>query len=168
MGRPAVRVVSMVALAAALAGCGGGETSPPAPADSVPPAPAPLSLSPAERAACDELERSIRVVSQVISSSVELMTQSLRPKELARRTGATQENLISAANALAQIRVPQSLEAAEQQLVVGLREFAADFGRARRSVERNDLASASRQLTDPQALGNVTAATQAIDRTCGA
>ena len=53
------------------------------------------------------------------------------------------------------------------QLVFGLRQFAADFGRAQRSAARNDLATAATQLVDRPALANVTAATQAIDRACG-
>ncbi|HEY7019082.1 MAG TPA: hypothetical protein VH297_11490, partial [Gaiellaceae bacterium] len=102
MRRPAVQgVLSVAALAAALAGCGGGKSSapattaatsaPPPPAATAPPAP--TLTSPADLAACNQLEGNIRVVSQMVSSSVEFMTQSLHPKELAQRTGLAQKNL---------------------------------------------------------------------------
>jgi hypothetical protein len=131
--------------------------------------PAPPTLTSAgDRAACNELETNIRIVSQLISGSVEALTHSIHPKQLAKRTGDTQKNLLFASSVLASIGAPPSLVPARAQLVVGLRQFAADFGRARRSVERNDLPTAARQLVDRPALANVTAATQTIDRACGA
>jgi hypothetical protein len=48
-----------------------------------------------------------------------------------------------------------------------LRDFAADFGRAQRAVQRDDLRAASQALVDRPALAKVTEATRAIDRACG-
>src|SRR3954470_3781136 len=73
----------------ALAGCGGKSKA----------APATTRAAPVDLAACNQLEGYIRLVSQVVSSSVEAMTQSTRPKELAPRTGATQRDLAGAAGA---------------------------------------------------------------------
>ncbi len=168
-----------VALALALAGCGGKTatrtviktvpvTTTPVPV-TTPPAPAaPTLTSAADIAACNELETNIRIVSQLISGSVEALTHSIHPKQLAKRTGDTQKNLLFAANVLASIGTPPSLVAARGRLVLGLRQFAADFGRAQKSVARNDLPAAAKQLVDRPALANVSAATQAIDKACGA
>ena len=94
---------------------------------------------------CSQLEGSIRIVSEVVSNSVEAMTQSLHPKQLATRTGEAQRNLIASARFLSQLEVPEALMPAQRRLVAGLRQFARDFGRARESAARNDLATASPQ-----------------------
>jgi hypothetical protein len=147
------------ALAAlALAGCGGKTKA----------APTTTRAAPVDAAACAQLEGYIRLVSQVVSTSVESMTQSTRPKELARRTGATQRNLAAAADALERLQLPPSLDQPRRQLVRGLRLFAADFGRARASVARGDLPTAARELVDRRALKLVSDATAKIDRACGA
>src|SRR4051794_16311422 len=100
----------------ALAGCGGKTKA----------APTTTRAAPVDAAACAQLEGYIRLVSQVISSSVEAMTQSTRPKELARRTGATQRDLAAAADALERLQLPPSLDRPRRQLVRGLRRFSAD------------------------------------------
>jgi hypothetical protein len=141
-----------------LAGCGGKNKA----------APTTTRAAPVDAAACSQLEGYIRLVSELVSSSVEAMTQSTRPKELARRTGATQRNLAVAADALERLQLPPSLDQARRQLVRGLRLFSADFGRARASVARGDLATAAQQLVDRQALTLVKDATAKIDRACGA
>ena len=147
------------ALAAlALAGCGGKTKA----------TPTTTRAAPVDAAACAQLEGYIRLVSQVVSTSVESMTQSTRPKELARRTGATQRNLAAAADALERLQLPPSLDQPRRQLVRGLRLFAADFGRARASVARGDLPTAARELVDRRALKLVSDATAKIDRACGA
>jgi hypothetical protein len=117
---------------------------------------------------CAELETKIRLVSQVVSGSVELMTQSLHPKELARQTGLAQQNITYAAGALELMRVPAPLEKARRNLVVGLNSFAEDFGKAKASVKRGDIATAARLLVDRPALAKVSSATKKIDRACGA
>lgn len=169
-------MLAAAALAAALAGCGGHssgaqrpETTAPATTPAVPPAPPPppALTSPADQAACSELETNIRIVSQLISSSVEVMTQSIHPNQLATRTANTEKNLLYSAHVLSQLAVPGMLVQPRNQLVEGLREFGADFGRARKSVARDDLAAAARQLVDRPALAKVTASTSAIDRACG-
>jgi hypothetical protein len=172
MRGPGVRMFSVIALVVALAGCGGKTTTrtvtKTVPASTTTAPAAPTLTSAADRAACSELETNIRIVSQLISGSVAALTHSIHPKQLAKRTGDTQKNLLFAANVLASIGTPPSLLTARGQLVLGLRQFAADFGRARKSVARNDLATAAGQLVDRPALANVTAATQAIDKACGA
>ena len=153
----------------ALAGCGGEQaTAPPPPPPTTTAPPPPTLTSAADRAMCAELETKIRLVSQVVSGSVELMTQSLHPNELARRTGEAQQNVLYAAGALELMRVPASLTTARRNVVVGLRSFADDFGRAKASVAQGDIAAAAEQLRDPTALGKVATATKRIDRACGA
>jgi hypothetical protein len=149
----------------ALAGCGGKTSAPPT---TTIVSAAPTLTSPANIAACNRLEANIRNVSLLVSSSIEVMTQSLHPKQLAKRTGDAQKNLLLSASVLSLIEVPKSLVPARKQLVAGLQRFAADFGRAKKSVRRNDIATAARQLVDRPALTQVKAATQTIDRACGA
>jgi hypothetical protein len=149
----------IAALAAlALAGCGGKTKA----------APTTTRAAPVDAAACTQLEGYVRLVSEIVSSSVEAMTQSTSPKELAPRTRATQRNLAAAADVLERLQLPLSLDQARRQLVRGLRRFAADFGRAGASVARGDLATAAQQLVDRQALTLVKDATAKIDRACGA
>jgi ABC-type uncharacterized transport system auxiliary subunit len=169
------QVLAAAALAAALAGCGGHSSSaPPATTASVttaqaattsaPPAP---NLSPATAAACSELETNVRIVSQLVSTSVEVMTQSTHAKQLATRAGNASKNLIYSARVLAEIEVPSELVRPRNQLVVGLRAFGADFGRAQKAVAHDDLATAARELVDRPALAKVSTATAAIDHACG-
>jgi hypothetical protein len=110
----------------------------------------------------------LRLVSQLVTGSVELMAQSLHPKELARQAGYTQRNLLYAASVLERLPVPRPLAAPRRRLVAGLRRFSADFGHAKASVERGDIAAASQQLADRPALAQVASAAQRIDRACGA
>jgi hypothetical protein len=153
MSRAAV-VVLLLAVAAA--GCGGKKHA----------APAGTTTAATDPASCARLERNIALVSQLISGSVELMTQSVHPKQLAKRAGDTQRNLAYAADVLAREQVPASLEPAKRQFVAGLRAFSADFGRAQQAVARNDLRTAALALVDRPALAKVKAATRTIDRAC--
>ena len=151
------RAAICLVLVLALAGCGSKHKAAPA-----------TTAAPVDVAACNQLEGYIRLVSQVISSSVEAMTQSTHPKDLAQRTGTTQRNLATAAGVLARLQLPAPLDPPRRQLVRGLHLFSADFGRAKVSVARDDLATAARQLVDRPALALVTRATTKIDRSCGA
>ena len=153
MIRPAICLL----LVLALVGCGSKHKAAPA-----------TTAAPVDAAACNQLEGYIRLVSQVISTSVEVMTQSTHPKELAKRTGTTQKDLTSAAGVLARLQLPATLDPPRRQLVHGLQLFSADFGHARISVARGDLATAARQLVDRPALALVTRATTKIDHSCGA
>ena len=133
MRRSTATVLSVLASRLRFAGCGGGKTAaPPAPTT----APATTTTAPPpftsvlDIAACNELETKIGIVSQLVSSSVEVMTQSVHPKQLAKRAGATRDNMLYAAHVLDQIVVPKSLVRSQHELTAGLRQFAADFGRA--------------------------------------
>lgn len=128
---------------------------------------APTLTSASDRQACVVLQTKIRDVAALVSGSVELMTQSLHPQELARRTGDAQRNLLLAAGSLDLMRVPAPLATARRRLVIGLQSFAGDFGRAKAAVARNDMATAARQLSDPRSLANVSAATKRVNQLCG-
>ena len=173
---------------ALLAGCGGGgkAATPPAsspatttaptvsirivttkPATTTAPAPPPTLTSLADLAACNVLQRNIAYVSQVVSQSVDFITQSLHPKQLAQRTGVGRRNLLYAADLLRRTPAPTSLRRAKASLVGALRSFAADFLRAQHSVARKDLAKAAFELVDRPAVAKISAATKKINRACG-
>jgi hypothetical protein len=172
MRRRALAALAPAALVLALAGCGhrsaapGSTTTAPPPAPPAPPPP-PTLTSAADRAACSDLQANIGLVSELISGSVEAMTQSLHPKQLAARTGYARKNLLISARAFAKLHAPPALRASQRELVAGLRAYAADFGRAQKSVARNDMATAAQQLADPRALAKVRASTTAISHACG-
>jgi hypothetical protein len=174
MRRRALGGLAVAALALVLAGCGHKAAAPattgPLPPPPAPPAPPPPPTLTSQSAleACGELQTNIRLVSQLISASVEEMTQSVHPKQLAKRTGDTRKNLLYSARVLEQIHPPPSLRASKRQLVAGLRAFAADFGKAQKAVEKDNLARAAHVLADPVALAKITASTTRIDRACGA
>jgi len=153
VARPAICLM----LVLALAGCGGKPKVSPT-----------TTAAPVDAASCNHLEDYIRLVSQVISTSVEAMTQSAHPKQLAARTRATQQDLVTAANVIERLQLPPTLDQPRRRLVRGLRLFAADFGRAGGSVAHGDLATAARQLVDRPALALVSSATAKIDRACRA
>jgi hypothetical protein len=182
MSRAALALCVLVALA----GCGGGttaapatstagttappsiETTEPVPATTTtapPPAPTLTSLS--DLATCNVLQRNIAYVSGVVSQSVDFITQSLHPKELAERTGIGRKNLLYAADLMQRTPAPKPLRRAKTQLVTGLRRFAGDFLRAQRSVAKNDLAKAAFELVDRPAVAKIAAGTKAVDRACG-
>jgi hypothetical protein len=152
------RLAWLALVAVVVAGCGGKHRA----------VQTTTRAAPVDVASCNQLEGYIGLVSQLVSGSVEAMTQSTHPKVLAQRTLATQRNLATAANALERLGVAPALDAPRSQLVQGLRLFSADFGRAGASVRRDDLATAARQLVDRRALTLVSGATAKIDRACGA
>jgi hypothetical protein len=92
----------------------------------------------------------------------------LREHRIVLGAGYTQRNLLYAASVLERLPLPSPLATPRRRLVVGLRRFAADFGRAKASVERGDIAAAAQQLVDRPALAEVASAAQRIDRACGA
>ena len=168
MRGPVVRVICAIVLVAALTSCAGKTTTQEAATSDAQTVPASTLTSDADRATCRRLESTIRYVSQLVSSSVDSMTQSIHPKELAKRTGDARTNLLYAASLLSLLAAPEPLVPAKHQLVEGLSRFATDFGRAERSVEHDDIAKAAGQLADPHALAIVRVAARRIDRACGA
>ena len=158
-------VVLFVALSLLLAGCGGGAKHAPTTTRTTPKA-APRFTSPVDLQECANLESNLTTISQLVSSVVEYMTQSLHPKELAKRTGQARLDLLVSAKAFQGLGAPKRLVAARNELAGGLREYAADFAVAQKAVQHKNLAKASAALADEDALGKLKAATHAIDRAC--
>jgi hypothetical protein len=128
----------------------------------------PTLTSLADLATCNILQRNIAYVSGVVSQSVDYITNSLHPKELAERTGIGRKNLLYAADLLERTKAPKSLVHAKGQLTQGLRRFAADFRNAQVAVAHKNMAKAAFDLVDRQAVAKIKASTQAINRACGA
>jgi hypothetical protein len=163
-GTSGTRVVTVTAPATTLTA---PTATTPAPATTLAVPSGPTLEALADREACNELQTNIRIASQLVATSAQEITHSLHPKQLARHTGDTRRNLLFAANVLSSIEAPASLVPAKKQLVAGLRRFAADFGRAQRSVAAGSIAKAAQQLVDRPALAQVTTATQTIEHACG-
>ena len=123
---------------------------------------------PADVAACVELEQRIAIVSHVVSGSTEAITKAINPKQLARLTGEAQQSLVISARALELADAPAALARSKRRLVAGLREYAADFERARRSTARGDIETAAGQLHDEIALDKIVTSLKKIDRACRA
>jgi hypothetical protein len=163
-------LVATLFAATALAGCGGSKTQPTTSAATTTAATTTSTTRPpaADRAACARLESTVVSVSQLVTGTVDEITNSLHPKELARRTAEGQRNVLFAARVLESTAAPPSLVPSRDRLVVGLREFARDLGRAHASVAHGNLAAAARQLDDPATVTKLSSSTRAIRRACGA
>src|SRR4051812_23460476 len=126
MRRAVLLCVVPVVLAA---GCGGGKKasttvlSPPStelePTTTAPSTPRPTSAE--DIAACNVLARNLRVVSQMITTSTEIMTtQSVHPRDLARRVGESRKVLLYAARIMELTDVPGSLDRTRTQFVASI------------------------------------------------
>jgi hypothetical protein len=174
-----VGLACLLVLAGLGAGCGSKSAAPPTTTQAAPPAttqppatttfPAgPVFTSASDVAACAELERTIQNVSQLVSTSTEAITQALHPAQLAKLTGNAQQSLVYSAKVIEIVDAPKPLVGSQRQLVQGLRMFAADFARAKRSTANGDIAQAASQLLDPPALRKIQVSAQRIDKLCGA
>ena len=170
-----LRLGCVLATAGLLAGCGSKTASSPsakataAAATATPtPSPEPALTSPADRAACVPLEQSIQAVSQLVGKTTEAITQAINPEQLAKRTGTAQESLLDSAKLIRLVHPTPPLAGSQRQLVRGLEMFAADFGRAKASAAKGDIASASQQLVDETALRKIQKSAKRIDDLCGA
>ena len=159
------------------AGCGGGKkastTVLPPPSTELEPtttaSTAPTLTSAEDIAACNVLARNLRVVSQMITTSTEIMTtQSVHPKDLARRVGESRKVLLYAARIMELTDVPASLARTRTQFVSSIRSFAADFAKAKAYVSRKDMARAATVMRDQEALNKLAASSRRIEQTCGA
>src|SRR6516165_3202733 len=167
MRTQALPALAAVAIAAAFAGCGGKSSAPTTHAAATTAAAVPTLTSDSDRQACAGLVTQLRLVSALVSGSVAVVTNSVHPAQLAARTGLARRNLLLSANDIAAVDVPQPLEPARNRLVRGLRRFAADLGRARRSVLHHRLPAAASEIVDNTALIDLQASTKTINRACG-
>jgi hypothetical protein len=170
----------VLAVAGLLAGCGSKAASPPSatataaaptatPAQAKKtPSPAPALTSAPEIAACAELEQAIQAVSQLVGHATEAITQALHPQDLAKRMETAQRSLVDSAKLIGLVHAPNPLAGSQRQLAGGLRKFAADFGRAKASAAKGDIAKAAQQTVDEDALRTIQTSAKRIDDRCGA
>jgi hypothetical protein len=164
--RRALSIGAIVSAAALAAGCGGGGHGTTAPTTTAPDTT--VGTAPrADPATCSELGVDVQFISQLIENSVEAMATSIHPKQLAHRTAQGQQSLLVAVRLLERSGPDPTLALARAHLIDGLRRYAADFGRARHAVSKNDMVTASAQLNDRHALSEVRAAAKAINKACG-
>ncbi len=132
------------------------------------PSPVPPLTSAEDVAACAQLEQAIQAVSQLVGHTTEAITQALHPAQLAKQVGTAQQSLVDSAKLIALVHAPKPLVDSQRQLERGLRMFAADFGRAKATVSKNDIAKASQQMVDETALRKIQTSAKRIDTLCGA
>jgi hypothetical protein len=163
-----------------LAGCGSKAASPPSatataaaatatptPTTSLSPGPDPLT-SPADLAACAQLEQAVQAVSSLVGHTTEGITQALRPEELAKLTGTARSSLLDSAKLIELVPATEALVGSQRQMAQGLRMFAADFGRAKASALKGDMNKAAEQTVDATALRKIQKSAKRIDDLCGA
>jgi hypothetical protein len=154
-----------VLLALALVACGGSATKPDATATRTPVASAP-TVAPADQAACAALYARLQRVGVALSSSSELLTQSLDKKELSGKIATEQHQLERSAKLMDAAVVPGPLVADNRKLVNALRRYARDFAAARAPASKGDFQAAAQAMTDQSAVNDVLAAAKAIEATC--
>jgi predicted small lipoprotein YifL len=172
----------VLAAVALLAGCGSKAAAPPS--DTATPAaaaatatptptvalskgPDPLT-SPADLAACAQLEQAVQAVSSLVGHTTEGITQGLRPDELAKLTGTARSSLLDSAKLIELVPATAPLVGSQRRLAQALRMFAADFGRAKASALKGDLNKAAQQTVDKTALRRMQLSVKRIDDLCGA
>jgi hypothetical protein len=158
-----------------LAGCGDKAASPQAatataaaPTAAASPSADPVLTAPDDVAACAQLVQTVRAVSVVVGHTTEEITKALHPKELAVKMGTAQHSLLDSAKVIEIVPVPKPLAGSQRDLAKGLRMFAADFGRAKASAAKGDMATAAQQTVDEDALRKVQTSAKRIDDRCGA
>jgi hypothetical protein len=163
-----------VLLALALVACGGSadkdkdKDTPQAkttPAATASPSAAP-TVAPEDQAACSALYARLQRVGVALSSSSELLTQSLNPKELSSKIATEQEQLERSAQLMDSAVVPAPLADDNRKLVKALRRYAHDFAGAKAPARQGDFQAAAQAMTDQEAVNDVLAAAKAIEATC--
>ena len=103
---------------------------------------------------------------KAISSSSELLTQSLDPKQLSSKISSEQEQLERSAKLMDSAVVPKPLVADNRKLVKALRRYARDFAGAKAPARKGDFQAAAQAMTDQNAVNEILAAAKAIEATC--
>jgi hypothetical protein len=158
-----------VLLALALVACGGSATNDkPSPAPTASPAAAAVAptVAPGDQAACSALYARLQRVGVALSSSSELLTQSVDPKDLSKKIATEQEQLERSARLMDSAVVPDPLVADNRKLVKALHRYARDFAGAEAPARKGDFQAAVDAMTDQSAVNDVLAAAKAIEATC--
>jgi hypothetical protein len=169
--------VAVTTLASAVAACGGGAkpsaTGTPtvaatAAAAAAKPTTAPpkIAIARQDLPACAGLFARLQRVTVALSSSSELIAQSVDKNDLSRRIETEQQQLERSARLMDAAVVPLPLAAANRRLVAALRAFARDFARAKSPAQHGDLPGAVAAMTDQGAVNRVLSAAKAIEDAC--
>ena len=101
-----------------------------------------------------------------LSSSSELLTQSLDPKELSAKIATEQEQLQRSATLMDSAVVPAPLVNDNRKLVTALRRYSRDFASAKAPARKGDFQAAAQAMTDQDAVNDILAAAKSIEATC--
>lgn len=117
-------------------------------------------------ASCADLYTRLQQVAATVSTSSELLTNSLGSQDLSDRIAFEEEQLRQSAQLMASAAVPDKLAATNRQLVAALQTMTADFARAKAPAARGDFAAASQAMTDRAAVQRIVDASQKIEAEC--
>jgi hypothetical protein len=168
-----MRRAAALAALAVLGGCGGGaKPAPPARTPAPTPKPAatatPIAIAPSDQAACASLYARLQRVTLALSSSSELIAQSVNTRDLGTRISTERQQLVRSARLMDDAVVPAPLTTANKRLVTALRTFAGDFARAQAPAKRGDFPAAVQAMTDKPAVQRIIAAATTIQKACQA
>lgn len=118
------------------------------------------------KASCADLYTRLQRVTATLSSTSELLTNSLGSQQLSDRIAFEEDQLRNSAELMASATVPDKLAATNRQLVAALQTMTADFARAKAPAARGDFAAASQAMTDQAAVQRIVDASQKIEAAC--
>jgi hypothetical protein len=127
-----------------------------------------IRLAPADAPACALLLVRIQRVTTALGTASELIAHSLNKQQLSQRIAIEKVQLRRSAQLLLGGAIPQQLEAADRNLVLGLNAFADDFARAQKPALRGDFSAAVRAMGDTTVVNMILGAAKTIENACGA
>jgi hypothetical protein len=127
-----------------------------------------IRLAPADAPACALLLARIQRVTTALGTASELIAHSLNKQQLSQRIAIEKVQLRRSAQLLLGGAIPQQLEAADRNLVLGLNAFADDFARAQKPALRGDFSAAVQAMGDTTVVNMILGAAKTIENACGA
>ena len=166
-----MRRAAALAAVALLSGCGSAaKPAPPARTPAPAPSPAatatPIAIAAADQPACTGLYARLQRVTLALSSSSELIAQSVDKHDLSTRIATEHQQLERSAKLMDAGVVPAPLAPANRRLVKALHAFARDFGRAEAPAKGGDFPGAVHAMTDQAVVTRIVAAATTIEQAC--
>ena len=125
-----------------------------------------VTVAPTDAGACALLLARVQRVTTALATASELIAHSLNKQQLSQRIAVERVQLQRSARLLTGGPIPQPLDGADRQLVLGLNAFSADFARAEKPALRGDFQAAVQAMGDTTVVQQILAATKSIENAC--